>query len=223
MRIFLTILILFIASCTSPDISRQGIRPGVTQAHDFSGEMIKNGQVSQFRVDIPGLPAAVIMASRARKIGQNRFRHEGTARMPFPNADPKLLREVAAKFFAGSDVQVAQNALVFKYSNLTDHRGRTINGNLLNIRFDYAPHDCFATIGQCTYRTVGTDGVATNIVVTTEETGGIWSTITRKVSSGKITNRSVFSVAADGMPIDLHTIEISPEGEEHEVRFTRLK
>lgn len=202
-----------VAACTPiPELTSNGMRPGVGSDFDFAKAGHRNGQVVRFRLQDDEFPFEVTMQSRSTKIGADRFRHVGEMFMALPGQDLEgLLREMGVSI-EGVQVAVRDDAIVMPMSSVTDGRGRATESTFMAERFTYRPHDCFAVLGICRFSETSKEYGTVNLIAETTEEGGFWRTTTRldpaKEQRDNVIDKAIYSVAEDAYPIDYRSVDL---------------
>ena len=202
----------FIAACTPvPELSSNGMRPGVGSDFDFSQAGHRNGQVVRFTLEDDDFPFQVTMQSRATRIAPDRFRHRGEMRMALPGQDLEgLLRQIGISI-EGAPIKVEDDAIVMPISSITDGRGRSLEASFLAERYLYRPHDCFAVLGICKFSETTKEFGTLHLIAETTEEAGFWRTTTRldptKEQGDDVIDRAIYSVAEDAYPIDYRSVD----------------
>ena len=215
MKIFaiLALVLPLGTACTPiPELSSNGMRPGVGQDFDFAKAGHRNGQVVRFTLEDDDFPFQVSMQSRATKTGPDRFRHLGEMRMALPGQDLEgLLRQMGVSI-EGAPIKVEKDAIVMPITSVTDGRGRAVESTFMTERYRYRPHDCFAVLGICRFSESSEEYGTIHLIAETTEEGGFWRTTTRldpvKEQRDDVIDKAIYSVARDAYPIDYRSVDL---------------
>jgi hypothetical protein len=169
-----------LSACADPaQVAR--IRPGISSDVDLDAIRPPSGVTYNYTVEQGGLPipAAVTLTSRRRS--STVYDYNGAMVLQVPGSAAQLaeVAKAVTKVFKAKGPRIRGNKIFVPLKIRTDNRFRSTSSSLLAANDTFAPHDCFAQLGTCTY-TATRDGK--NIIAfisETTETGGIWRTVTR--------------------------------------------
>lgn len=205
------------ACAAPPEVTAEGLRPGISSGADYDRARLRPGQSARYAFTLPrNLPseAGVSITSTYRTSagasGNINFVSEAALTLPFGD-----LEEVASRMLppeADLPFELRGNAIVFKGSGIQDRKGRGLTMRTLRTQADFAPHDCMGVLGTCTSTlSVPSTGQTLSVIVETTEAGGFWFAEVRldpakMRGANKLISRSVFSLDRNLILIDSKTI-----------------
>ena len=177
------------------------LRPGETTAAEIPSRTLPVGKRYAYTMEIEGLPLSIGLSFVSSRMNEDQMRFDGEATMQVTDATLAEALAAGAAISGGAAPEIADGTVRTKIFLITDNRGRSITGSVFGSTLRYQPHDCFATLGRCTYAATE-DGERTHFIVETTESGGIWTSVTvgdpRKSpeATGTVTTR--YTLDADG-------------------------
>lgn len=172
---------VLLAACDAPQ--QINIRPGIGSDVDLDRLRPPSGVTYQFSTEVGGVPQDGTLVLRSRRLGSNRYRYSGDIVLDFPEgANLEEGFNLVAQAFELDGLRAEGSQIFIPLSFTTDNRFRSVYTTDLNGRARHLPHDCFAVLGSCRFRDIQEGGQAT-IEVETTETGGVWTSVKRVVSS----------------------------------------
>lgn len=209
MRLALIAALLLAGCVTTPDV---GLRPGLTAAQVAAPLPKPVGRTYRWQMSMPegGIDTA-LLTLRAVASEQGQTRYLGAISIPLPpeltdlaRADD-IAREISLSLI-GSDagIRFGDGVLRIPAELVLDGQGRARTSTILNGRQTYSPHDCFATLGTCSYTTTSDDGQSGQVRVTTTERNGTWTSDIR--GPGRDRSRQIYTLDQDGVMLDMVTV-----------------
>lgn len=72
-------------------------------------------------------------------------------------------------------VEVTASGVAYLITSSMDHEGRTLTESDAGGVIRYEPHDCFRTLGECRFTSIGPDGRETHYLRTSRFSEGVWT------------------------------------------------
>ncbi len=219
--------LMLVAACAqpAPPIS---IRPGIGQAANLDAIRPPSGARYSYAMEADGVPVPVELQLRSQRRSANVYDYTGTLNMTLPQADNlEEIGQIIAKSLKVDDLNVGikGNKLLIPVNLRTDNRFRSISSNLVLVKSNYKPHDCFAVIGTCRY-TASEGDRSIALVAKTTEAGGIWKTKTRPDPNERQSRPAggaqtlIYSIDKNAVLIDM-VLSQSERGQRSSVVFRR--
>ena len=215
-------LLLALVACSDVGTSVPGVsmarlqpetvRPGLTAEEAKTLAPLRNGTRFTWQLDKRGSDLSMDLELRSRRIGGG-YLLAGNLAVPLPGDN---LQEIAATLekVTKRRVRIRGNKALLPASLKTDRALRVREYKLFGPPVRHEPHDCFAVLGTCKTRTINAKGTQSrHLLVTTTESGGRWTSVSRLDPAhhgGRRTvlKAEVYSLDRYGMFLDYNYLDI---------------
>jgi hypothetical protein len=181
------------------------MRSGVGSEMNFATVKPPTGTRVTYEFAPGSFPLPTTGVTRIRKSGDNQYLHAGNLVQRITDPSSRKFVEALLKRNPSSAAKLQGNRMLLPVTALTDARNRTIRSSFGGSEVAYAPHDCFATLGECRTTKVSPGKGRENLKVVTTQEGGFWRERTYLVQPGpdKVVSDSLYSIDRNALIIDM--------------------
>ncbi len=205
--------LMLMAACTPPpELTTQGMRPGISSGADYDKARLRGGLSAGYRAVLAkGAPIDMTMSLRTSNGSKGNINFSDELRLTIPNGSTEKVAQGLLPTDLDYPFEIKGDSIIFKGSGVMDRKGRTLMSRTRLAQGTNTPHDCWAVLGMCKSSIKISNGQEFHIIIDTTERDGFWYTSTRldpakMKGSNKLVEKSVYSIDRNLLFIDMKWI-----------------